>query len=175
VNQRVKNAMLQIQENSIELRSLEDGNRLQVAQFFHDVWHETQAALQPPEKAKYRDLAFFLERMNGRAHTVIAFCDKQIAGFVSWTDNHLNSLFVHGDVRNSGVGLKLMRNAEASMFAAGQYQLELDCVYGNDAAKRFYERHGWKLDCIATDERDKPEGVIFTKLWIMVKSRAIWP
>jgi ribosomal protein S18 acetylase RimI-like enzyme len=171
MNQRAKNAMLQIRENSLELNSLDDGNRLQVAQFFHDVWHESQAALQPPEKAKYRDLTFFLKRMNDRAHTVIAFYGKQIAGFVSWTDHQLNSLFVHRDFRNGGVGLRLLLHAEVQMFAAGQSQLELVCVFGNDAAKRFYERYGWKLDRIVMDEREKPEGAIFTKLWILVKAR----
>jgi GNAT superfamily N-acetyltransferase len=156
LNQRAKNAMQQVQGNSVELRHLDDSSRLEVAQFFHDVWHETQAPIQPPEKAKYRDVAFFLARVNGRANTIAAYNGEQLAGFVSWTDNRLDSLFVHRKYRGHGVGLKLMHHAETAMFEAGHSELVLDCVYGNDAAKRFYERH---------------EGIIFTKLWMLMKSR----
>ena len=154
----------------IELRPLDDTNRADAARLFHDTWHETQAHLQHPLKVKFRGPDFFMERMKGRANTVVACDVTQLVGFVSWTGNALNSLFVHRDYRNQYIGLLLLRHAEAAMFAAGHQQLELDCVYGNDAAKRFYERHGWRLDRIAMDEREKPEGIIFTKLWKMVKN-----
>jgi GNAT superfamily N-acetyltransferase len=165
--------MLQHQENSLDLKKLDDANRLAVAQFFHNVWHDTQAPLQPPEKARYRDLAFFADRMSGRASTVAAYRGHQLAGFVSWTQNKLNSLFVHRDLRGRGVGLQLMRHAETAMFKAGHPHLELDCVVGNEAARRFYERHDWHLKAIATDQREKPEGMVFTQIWTMVKNRGV--
>jgi GNAT superfamily N-acetyltransferase len=154
---------------TIAIRLMDDINLAEVAQLFHDAWHETQAHLQDPRKARHRDIGFFQERMKCRANTVVAYRGDQLAGFVSWTGNALNSLFVQKGFRNQSVGLLLMSHAETAMFAAGHTQLELDCVFGNDGAKRFYERHGWELDRIAMHEREKPEGIIFTRLWRMVK------
>jgi GNAT superfamily N-acetyltransferase len=153
----------------ITLRPVDDNNREAVAMLFHDTWHETQAPLQNPLKAKYRGLEFFLERMKGRAETVAAYDGDRLAGFVSWTGASLNSLFVHPDFRNHNVGLILLQHAEKTMFAAGHAELELDCVAGNTAARRFYEKHGWRLGRIDMHRQEKPEGIVMTELWMMVK------
>jgi GNAT superfamily N-acetyltransferase len=155
--------------SGIELRAVNDVTSAHVAKFFHDVWHETQAQLQHPAKAQYRDEAFFYDRMQGRANTVAAYSANQLAGFVSWTDSKLNSLFVHKDFRNQSVGLQLLQLAEKDMLTHGHQKFELNCVCGNDGAKRFYERHGWRLSHIEMHEREKPEGLIVQKVWLMVK------
>jgi GNAT superfamily N-acetyltransferase len=156
-------------EQEIVLCEVNEANRAAVARLFHDAWHETQAPLQDPVKVKYRGIGFFEDRLRSRSNTCAAYGNDQLAGFVSWSDDALNSLFVHKDFRNQGVGFKLLKFAEEQMFNVGHARIELKCVYGNTAAKRFYERHGWRADRIAVDEREKPEGVIFSKLWMMVK------
>lgn len=141
-----------------------------VATLFHDAWHETQAPLQHPLKARHRDNQFFLDRLEGRAQTIVARSKGELVGFASYTKNKLNSLFLVNKFRNLGIGLALLQRAENDMRANGHVVLELDCVEHNDAARRFYERHGWRLQKTFVDERQKPEGVIFQNIWLMVKS-----
>jgi putative acetyltransferase len=153
----------------IAIRPMRADEAASVAQLFHDCWHETQAPLQPPLKAKYPDVAFFLERLLGRANTDVAHSNGTLAGFASYTGEMVNSLFVARDHRNRGVGFLLLRHAEQAMQQAGHAKLTLQCVENNHAARRFYERHGWRLEVVTTDRRDKPEGEIFTNIWQMTK------
>jgi GNAT superfamily N-acetyltransferase len=52
-----------------------------------------------------------------------------------------------------GYGYALLRDAEAVLAAAGRRDLALWVLEGNDRARRFYERAGWRAD-----DRMKPFG-----------------
>jgi GNAT superfamily N-acetyltransferase len=142
----------------------------EVPRLFHDIWHETQARLQDPRQARARPLAFFRKRIElHAATTLVATSSAVIAGFACWTDGTLNSLFVRDDHRDHGLGEDLCRYVELEMARTGAPQFELDCICGNQAGRRFYERFGWRVSHTETLENETPEGLCQTQAWRMVK------
>ena len=116
------------------------------AQFFHDVWHESQASLQDASIAAFRGIEHFRRRVETRwERTLLALHGGRIAGFVTWTDDVLNSLFVAQEFRGQTVGDQLCSEAEKRIRDQGHSRFKLYCVVGNTAARRFYERRGWTL------------------------------
>ena len=61
-------------------------------------------------------------------------------GFLLVTDNHIDMLFVDPPGIGKGAGSRLLQFAEQN----GARTLE--CFRDNHAARRFYERHGWRLE-----------------------------
>jgi GNAT superfamily N-acetyltransferase len=154
----------------ITIQKLEQHQIEQVAQLFHDVWHETQAPLQDPRKAKIRDLAFFGNRIAKRvSNTAVAMKHQEVIGFTSWFQGSLNSLFIAKEYRGVGVGSLLYAEAVRQMTHSGATQFELDCVVGNFAARAFYERRGWRIHEELQTEDETPEGRCVTSSWMMVK------
>ncbi len=157
---------------STEIRLMDQNERATVALLFHDVWHETQGPLQDPRMSKYRSLAFFEDRMEQRAgRTIVGLIDGRIGGFAVWTGGRLNSLFCERRCRGQGLGEALCLRAEAEMTATGAQEFELDCVYGNNAGRRFYERLGWRVGSLELLESETPEGVCHVQSWRMVKTK----
>ncbi len=140
-----------------------------VARFFHDMWHETQAQLQDPRVAAFRGLGHFRRRMRERSdRTIVAIIDGSIAGFASWTDVTLNSLFIAPQWRGRGFGALLCEAAEQSMLQSGT-SIQLFCVMGNHAARAFYERQGWRVDRDDVGAVEVLGGTADVAHWIMVK------
>ena len=80
---------------SLIIRPVQPDEAGALARLFHDVWHETQAQLQDPRQARARPLAFFAARIESRlGTTLVATSNGHLTGFVTWTGNMLNSLFV---------------------------------------------------------------------------------
>ena len=118
-----------------------------------------------------RDLDFFRKRVMARAaHTTIVKDEGKLAGFVSWSGVTLCSLFVNREYRSMGVGGILCAEAERQLSSAGAKKINLDCVVGNFAARRFYEKRGWIFERILEGDEDMPEGFVRTKSWLMVKN-----
>ena len=88
-----------------------------------------------------RDAAFFAMRF---AETwdrlVVAEDEGNPIGFLLVTDNHIDMLFVDPPAIGMGAGSRLLQFAEQN----GARTLE--CFRHNHAARRFYERHGWRLE-----------------------------
>lgn len=151
-------------------QNFDEGQIEELARFFHNIWHETQAPLQDTRKAKYRPILFFRNRVEQRAKTtLVALADNHIIGSVCWTNGSLNSLFVKVDFRGQGIGERLCQMAELEMALTGATHFELDCIFGNFAARRFYERQGWRVDREDVSIDETPEGEIETRHWMMVK------
>jgi putative acetyltransferase len=66
--------------------------------------------------------------------------DERLAGFNQVRDGKLDMLFLHPDFFGRGFGAALLANAEE------RGATRLDCFMDNHPARRFYERHGWRLD-----------------------------
>ena len=67
--------------------------------------------------------------------------DGKPIGFLLVTERHIDMLFVDPAVDRQGRrarGFSTMRNEAA--------RASLECFRDNHAARRFYERHGWRLD-----------------------------
>lgn len=154
----------------LKYQKLDTTQHEELAKHFHDIWHETQAPLQDPRKAKYRPVEFFRDRVDRRTKsTLVAVSDGRIIGFVCWAGGSLNSLFLKSEYRNQGIGEQLCQLAEREMALTGATKFELDCVFGNHAARRFYEGQGWRVDREDVSIDETPEGRVETRHWIMVK------
>lgn len=154
----------------VEIRRARTDERSDVALLYWQTWHETQAAREPPEVGASRPLAFFEKRVAGWSEPpLIVRRDRCLMGFAAWQGSYLGQLFVDHVYRSSGVGAHLLAAAEAAMGEDGCRTVWLNCIVGNDGARSFYERHGWRVD----DEIDDPvtfEGSTITvRTWQMVK------
>lgn len=154
----------------MRLAPLDPERHEEAAQLFHAVWHETHAALQHPDVARYRDLDFFRERISQRAaRTVVALVEDRMSGFACWTGATLNSLFVAPDHRSTGIGAALLAVMEQRMQAGGATTFDLICVEGNAAGRRFYERHGWRLSHCDVKANAVAGGTAPVATWVMMK------
>ncbi|MCO8267504.1 GNAT family N-acetyltransferase [Haloferax sp. AB510] len=60
------------------------------------------------------------------------------------TRGMIRNLFVRPVYRDAGVGARLLAAAEAALGEAGADTVALDVLADNDAARRFYRRHGYQ-------------------------------
>jgi putative acetyltransferase len=88
-----------------------------------------------------RPVAHFEDRFSAQwpSVTLAELENGRIAGFSQVREGKLDMLFVHPEFTRRGFGAALLAEAEDS--GAGI----LDCFRDNQAARRFYERHGWRL------------------------------
>lgn len=158
------------QPPAVAIAALTGDRHGDVARLFHSIWHETQAHLQDPRLTRHRDLAFFQQRIAQRAErTFAATVEGTIVGFACTTAGRLDSLFVSRAARGRGIGEHLLAEAERRMMAGGATNFELDCIAGNWGARRFYERHGWRVSETSVMESETPDGVCRVEAWRMVK------
>ena len=156
--------------NDVTIRPMLSSELDAVAKLFHDVWHETQAKLQDPRKAAIRGYDFFKARADmPKVQTLVALQDEAIIGFARWAPGHLHSLFVEQDYRGQGVGEKLCHAVVAANRAEDGGRLKLECVEGNDAARRFYERQGWRVGETIDSIDETPTGQIVVRHWVMLR------
>ncbi|MGO4523228.1 N-acetyltransferase family protein [Microvirga sp. 2MCAF35] len=87
-----------------------------------------------------RDAAYFAERFTASwQRMLVALSSGSPIGFLLMTDGHIDMLFMDPDASGKGGGALLLREAEA------QGAKSLECFHDNHAARRFYERHGWRI------------------------------
>jgi putative acetyltransferase len=87
-----------------------------------------------------RDAAFFGARFGEAWERMrVAEDGGRVLGFTLVTDGHIDMIFVDPDAAGSGAGSTLLAQAEA------EGARSLECFRDNHAARRFYERRGWRL------------------------------
>jgi putative acetyltransferase len=87
-----------------------------------------------------RDAAFFTERFaSSWERMLVAVSGEKLIGFLLMSDGHIDMLFMDPAASGRGGGALLLREAEA----LGAKSLE--CFRDNEGARRFYERHGWRI------------------------------
>ena len=129
-----------------EIRSAHADETDNLAQFYHDMWHESQAPFQDKRIADFRDLRFMRARINEFfPHIFVATNGNQIEGLMVAHNDRLSQLFIHPKTRGQGLGANLLALGEAKMMAEGTVIATLSCIKGNDGARRFYERHDWTV------------------------------
>ncbi len=88
-----------------------------------------------------REEPFFLARFEAEWPVLrLADTGGSILGFHQVREGRLDMLFLAPDAMGQGLGAKLLADAEA------RGAVELECFRDNAPARRFYERHGWRLD-----------------------------
>jgi putative acetyltransferase len=86
------------------------------------------------------DIAFFMARFaHAWPRILVALREKEIVGFLLMTEGHIDMLFMDPAVVGQGGGMLLLKEAEA------RGAKSLECFRDNDGARRFYERHGWRV------------------------------
>ena len=74
----------------------------------------------------------------------VAESHGQTMGFVVVKDREAEQIFVDRAARGTGVAAMLLRKAEAEIRSAGHRQAWLAVVAGNQRARSFYSRLGWR-------------------------------
>jgi len=103
---------------------------------------------------------------------LVARDEGAIAGFVSFTTESgayeqdtdrgvVRNIYVVPDRRGEGIGSELLGAAESALVEAGAETIALDVLADNDAARRFYRRHGYRPQRIELEKR--PESDTLTK------------
>ena len=87
-----------------------------------------------------RDAALFIERFSSSWERILVVVQQgEIAGFLLMTDGHIDMLFMDPNASGQGGGARLLEEAEI------RGAKSLECFRDNDGARRFYERHGWRV------------------------------
>ncbi|MBM6580090.1 GNAT family N-acetyltransferase [Microvirga sp. BT689] len=88
-----------------------------------------------------RNASFFAERFaSSWEHMLVAVSHEKPAGFLLMTDGHIDMLFMDPAASGRGGGERLLKEAEV------RGARTLECFRDNHGARRFYERHGWRVE-----------------------------
>jgi putative acetyltransferase len=88
-----------------------------------------------------RDAAFFAERFaSSWERMLVALSGEEPIGFLLMTGGHIDMLFMDPAASRRGGGALLLKAAEA------RGARTLECFRDNHGARRFYERHGWRVE-----------------------------
>jgi putative acetyltransferase len=116
-----------------------------LAELHHAIWTATQWELVglPPQA---RDVRWYREVIAPTLdRTLVAERDATPLGYVTCLDELLDDIWVAPWAQGEGVGALLLRAGEEAIRANGHGEARLECVAANQGARRFYERHGWRL------------------------------
>jgi putative acetyltransferase len=111
-----------------------------IARIAADSYRHAFKSILDERALQARGAVFFgrrLRRVRGRLRVAVA--RGRVLGFALTTRGHLDMLFVAPRVIGRGTGLRLLRDVERRGVRT------LECFRDNLAARRFYERAGWRL------------------------------
>jgi putative acetyltransferase len=117
-----------------------------VARIWHVGWIDGHLGHVPPELVRYRDnQEQFAVRARTRLETMwVAESSRGVVGFVVVKADEVEQLFVEKEARGTGVAAMLLRKGEAAIRGAGHRRAWLAAVAGNQRARSFYSREGWR-------------------------------
>lgn len=152
--------------NHAEVRPADADEVNQLAQIWHDAWHEAHAAIVPAELTRLRTLQNFEERMRAALPNVrVAGPLGAPVGFSITKHDELDHLFVAAEARGSGVARALIDDAERRLAASGVKTAWLACAVGNLRAARFYEKCGWRRVGTVTHQAESSQGNFPLQVW----------
>jgi len=116
-----------------------------VARIWHIGWADGHVGHVPPELVRYRNQEQFVSRARARLECMwVAESHGQTMGFVVVKGDEVEQIFVDRAARGTGVAAMLLRKAEAEIRTAGHRRAWLAVVAGNQRARSFYSRLGWR-------------------------------
>jgi ribosomal protein S18 acetylase RimI-like enzyme len=115
-----------------------------IARLWHEGWRDGHEGNVPEALHEHRDLAQFVDRARrALSTTTVAIVDSAIAGFVTLHDDEVEQIYVDRAARGLGAAAALLDHAEAEL--ARHYDVAwLAVVAGNERARRFYAKRGWR-------------------------------
>lgn len=131
--------------NDLTIRHAEEADFPAIAHVWHASWHVSEGRLYPAA-AQGRDLAWFEVRANTNAgRMIVAEIQGEIVGFSGWEEDGIDQLFVVPEYIGFGVAQCLLSAAEDVLRSQGYQKVWLHCALGNDRARAFYEKQGWRV------------------------------
>jgi GNAT superfamily N-acetyltransferase len=115
-----------------------------IASIWHEGWADGHLGHVPAGLARHRRLADFRMRVPARLDdTAVAAIGPEVVGFVVVRGDEIEQLYVARPARGGGAAAALLRRGEeaiARRFAVAW----LAVATGNERARRFYARRGWR-------------------------------
>ncbi len=116
-----------------------------VARIWHSAWIDGHLGHVPQELLPYRQAEHFVSRTRERIASMwVAESGGRPVGFVVVKGDELEQLFVERAARGTGAAAMLLRTGEAEIRRAGHRRAWLAVVAGNQRARSFYSRLGWR-------------------------------
>jgi GNAT superfamily N-acetyltransferase len=116
-----------------------------VARIWYVGWADGHVGHVPPELVRHRNEARFLARARQRLDCMwVAESPRHIVGFVVVKGDEVEQIYVDRTARGTGVAAMLLHQAEAEIRSAGHRRAWLAVVAGNQRARSFYSRLGWR-------------------------------
>lgn len=116
-----------------------------VARIWHIGWSDGHLGNVPPELVRYRNEEQFVARTRERFECMlVAETHGQVVGFVVVKGDEVEQIYVDRTARGTGVAAMLLRKGEAEIRSAGHRRAWLAVVPGNQRARSFYSRLGWR-------------------------------
>jgi putative acetyltransferase len=108
-------------------------------------WSDGHAGHVPPELVLHRNPEQFVSRAWERLESMwVAESHGQTRGFVVVKDDEVEQIYVDRTARGTGMAAMLLHKAEAEIRNAGHRRAWLAVVAGNERARSFYSRSGWR-------------------------------
>jgi len=127
------------------LRKATPNDAATVARIWHVGWQDGHLGHVPAELLPYRTEGQFVSRAQKRIGDMwVAVAGGETVGFVVVKGDEVEQIFVARSARGTGVAAMLLRKAEDEIRGAGHRRAWLAVVAGNQRARSFYSRLGWR-------------------------------
>jgi putative acetyltransferase len=127
------------------IRAAASGDLDAIIRIWHTGWSDGHIGNVPTELVAHRNREQFVWRAQERLeNTWVAEARGEILGFVVVIEDEVEQIYVDRTARGTGVASLLLRKAEAEIRRAGHGQAWLAVVAGNQRARAFYARQGWR-------------------------------
>jgi ribosomal protein S18 acetylase RimI-like enzyme len=116
-----------------------------VARIWHTGWIDGHLGHVPAELVAHRSEEQFVSRAGDRLDCMwVAELQGQILGFVVVKADEVEQIYVDRTARGTGVAAMLLRKGEGEIRSAGHRRAWLAVAAGNQRARGFYSRLGWR-------------------------------
>ncbi len=116
-----------------------------VARIWHTGWQDGHLGHVPAALLPYRREEHFTSRTQSRIGSMwVAEASGEPVGFVVVKGDEVEQIFVDRKARGTGVAAMLLRKALDEIRGAGHRRAWLAVVAGNQRARSFYAREGWR-------------------------------
>ena len=149
----------------IVLRPARESDAARVAEIWYAGWHDAHDGNVPGALTAVRTRESFDRRALARVgDTVVAAAGddgaEEVLGFVMVAGAEVDQVYVAAAHRGAGVAGPLLAAAERRIAEAGHRVAWLAVVPGNDRARRFYERQGWRDEGWFEHDAPGPDGPV---------------
>ena len=113
-----------------------------------DIWLDTNLKAHDFIPAKYWKNNFQLvKEMLLQAEVYVYENDQKIQGFIGANGEHIEGIFVSGEMQSQGMGKLLLDYVKNK-----KHKLSLNVYQKNVRAMHFYQREDFEIDCESIDE-----------------------